>query len=206
MVVKEFTIEDYNKIEWLPSQKRTGKKFGGLTVKQLGRVRRTDRPQYKYYFFCECECWNHTIKNPSPVKSGKVKSCGCWFRGNQFRVKKERGESWFNCKYYAYKQKAEKRWYEFNLSKEQFRHIITQPCIYCGRQNTQVRFPNSRSEFRYTGIDRYDNTKWYVIENCVPCCYICNGIKMNHSIEDLEEHLELMLSRKHIRGKDKDFI
>jgi hypothetical protein len=36
-------------------------------------------------------------------------------------------------------------------------------------------------EYAYNGIDRVDNFKGYEIDNCVPCCYICNYAKRDMS-------------------------
>lgn len=97
------------------------------------------------------------------------------------------------------------------MSKEQFREIITQPCVYCGESLTQERKTPAESTgtFKYTGIDRYDNTKGYVFENCVPCCRRCNRIKETMDVEEMEIALEKILSRKdiwlHLKESHNDY-
>jgi hypothetical protein len=34
------------------------------------------------------------------------------------------------------------------------------------------------------GIDRKDNTKGYVLENSLPCCYLCNRAKGDKPYEE----------------------
>ena len=62
---------------------------------------------------------------------------------------------------------VEKREKECNLTKEQYIDLIQKPCIYC----------NYYCEDEINGIDRLDNTKGYILENCIPCCKHCNRMK-----------------------------
>jgi len=50
------------------------------------------------------------------------------------------------------------------INYETFKEIVTQPCYYCGKQPIN-------------GIDRLDSSKGYGLDNCVPCCSLCNQIK-----------------------------
>ena len=56
---------------------------------------------------------------------------------------------------------------EFSLSLEWIKDNINKLCIYCN-------FPSEG------GIDRIDNLKGHVENNCVPCCKICNVARMNN--------------------------
>lgn len=80
-------------------------------------------------------------------------------------------------RYTTYRISARKRKLEFTLTEENITHIVTQPCFYC---NT----------FKYetSGIDRIDSSIGYILENCVPCCFMCNRMKSNYSAEDFIEH------------------
>lgn len=114
------------------------------------------------------------------VKSGHSKSCGC-----QIHHKKELSESveiW--CKkqiYTKYKHRAKDSDMLFDLTFENFCNILDLPCFYCGDIKTQKfahhNFPNRI--LRYNGIDRFDNDKGYIIDNCMPCCIVCNRMKLN---------------------------
>jgi hypothetical protein len=68
--------------------------------------------------------------------------------------------------YQQYQKNAQVRNYEWGLDENTFNKIVVKPCTYC-----QTTFSNS------VGIDRWDNTKGYTIENAVPCCTTCNIMK-----------------------------
>jgi hypothetical protein len=55
----------------------------------------------------------------------------------------------------------------FTLAQEEFEKLVIQPCYYCGFY----------SMHKFVGIDRIDNNKGYILENCVPACKMCNMIK-----------------------------
>ena len=89
-----------------------------------------------------------------------------------------------NYLYRTYRSNAEKRGHEFNLSKDQFISIIKQPCFYCGLppQPTSDSIRKTRGSMRepnfyYNGIDRIDSNGAYDVDNCVPCCSVCNYMK-----------------------------
>ena len=85
-------------------------------------------------------------------------------------------------RYNIYKKNAKRRNLDFQLTKEEFYNITSQPCHYCGN------FQN------YNGIDRIDSTKGYYLQNCVPCCDICNKMKLNYSIDFWINHIEQILN------------
>lgn len=178
-----------------------GEKYGFLTVVGEESVITNGRP--RYLVRCKCDCGNETVVDKAKVRRGDTQSCGCMQKkmrkslGGKF--KKPKGEASFNECYGAYIKSAKLRGYEFNLTKEEFRHIVTQPCIYCGEALTQEkRKAMCNGSFKYTGIDRYDNTKGYTIENSVPCCKRCNRIKSDMGIEEFEERLEMIVKRKNM--------
>jgi len=45
----------------------------------------------------------------------------------------------------------------------------------------------------YCGIDRIDNTKSYIKENCVPCCNICNRMKLEMNTQEFIEHIRRIM-------------
>ena len=61
----------------------------------------------------------------------------------------------------------EKRNKELSLTKEEYFELIQKPCSYCNYYNVD----------EINGIDRLDNAKGYIIENCIPCCKHCNRMK-----------------------------
>lgn len=67
-------------------------------------------------------------------------------------------------KAYGYRVKhgsAKTRGLTFELSFEQFSALVNSNCFYCGRA------PRN-------GVDRVDNAKGYLPNNCVPSCHSCN--------------------------------
>lgn len=176
-----------------------GKKYGMLTV--IDEFGKNVNGRNRLFLKCVCDCGNATVKEKSKVLRADSRSCGCMQakmrKGLGDRMKKGFGEATFNETYGQYKKGARMRGYAFELSKEQFREIITQPCIYCGETLTQEKTKrDANGTFKYTGIDRYDNTKGYTLDNAVPCCCKCNRIKTNMSIEEFEKRLTMILERK----------
>jgi len=83
-----------------------------------------------------------------------------------------------NC-YYIYKSEAKRKANKFELSFEELKTIIRKPCHYCGDLLN-----------KYNGIDRMDNTKGYIYNNCVPCCKLCNFKKGAMKYKDFLEWIE----------------
>ena len=59
--------------------------------------------------------------------------------------------------------------HEWLLTKEEFGHLVSSKCHYCGDG------PDSLHGF--IGVDRINNAVGYIVENCVPCCWPCNRAK-----------------------------
>ena len=80
-----------------------------------------------------------------------------------------------------YKRKALFRGKPFSMSFDEFMGFWQQPCVYCG------------SPIRTVGIDRVDNEIGYSIGNCVPCCKVCNTMKLTFSTGEWLKHIRLVL-------------
>jgi hypothetical protein len=65
-----------------------------------------------------------------------------------------------------YKKGAASRGLQFSLDTYEIQELISLPCHYCGI-----------SSHTTNGIDRVDNSKGYIRENCVSCCTVCNRMK-----------------------------
>ena len=175
-----------------------GEKIGRLLVLEDYKEYTNNRSMRKLK--CRCDCGNTIIVYKQKVLGGATKSCGCLQKETRLSLgekrKKGYGEAATNECFLSYKLCAKKRGYPFELTKEQFKQIVVQPCIYCGASLTQEkRIKGNNGTFKYTGIDRYDNDKGYTVENSVPCCGKCNRTKTNMDIEEFENHLKLILSR-----------
>ena|SRR3990167_7754172 len=79
-----------------------------------------------------------------------------------------------------YKQNAKERQLFFTLTEKDFQLMWQAPCFYC------------KQFIKYIGIDRVDNSKGYIKENCVPCCSICNKMKLTMSKEKFIGHCKLI--------------
>ena len=70
-----------------------------------------------------------------------------------------------------------KRGIRLDLTFEYFSKLINSDCFYCGQENCR-------------GVDRIDSSESYTIENSVPCCRLCNGMKLDRSLEEFKKHIE----------------
>jgi hypothetical protein len=79
-----------------------------------------------------------------------------------------------SAKFQTYAKSANSRNFEFRLTEEEFQDFLARPCYLCGLP------PESG-----IGIDRIDNSKGYVLDNCRPCCGHCNLMKRDMTYEQL---------------------
>jgi hypothetical protein len=89
--------------------------------------------------------------------------------------------------YKEYISSAIKKGREIIIDFEIFKSLVTSACYYC----------NHISETETIGIDRVDNSKGYIKENCVPCCWKCNRMKHVY-------HPEFFLDKCKIMTKEKE--
>ena len=92
-----------------------------------------------------------------------------------------------------YKSMAIYRGLHWDLTKEQFNNLISENCYYCGNtpkeQQSLKRYNKTGIPVLTNGVDRIDSNKGYSIDNCVPCCTICNRMKLNYSLTDFQQHI-----------------
>lgn len=164
------------------------KKFIDLSGKTFGKwkVLSLSKPPEKYKhnkWICECECGKVLAVADSSLVVGKSKSCGCLrdestgLRFTKFPNKQIAAE--YNC-YNRYARQAFRRQKPFELTRNEFLHIIKLKCHYCGIEPNK-EYPNIN--YKVLGIDRIDNNLGYIISNCVPCCKECNFAKVKLSSE-----------------------
>lgn len=90
----------------------------------------------------------------------------------------------FEGKFISYKKEAKRRGLEFLLSKSQFNTFWNKRCFYCGNIIETI------------GIDRIDSNIGYTVENCVPCCYKCNTMKLDLSEKEWITHMMRILKHR----------
>lgn len=108
-----------------------------------------------------CKSWKETkhfgkrLDRPIGLRA-KCKECEILYRSKNIE----------STKFTDYKSGAKRRGIKFNLTKEQFMTLWQVSCNYCG------------DEIETIGIDRINSNECYNIENIVPCCAICNTMKL----------------------------
>jgi len=85
-------------------------------------------------------------------------------------------------KFRQYKHGALRRGYEWSLTIEDFANYWNTPCHYCGDLIDGV------------GIDRKDNSVGYVPDNSVPCCAMCNEMKLDYTSDAWIEQMKKILT------------
>jgi len=159
-----------------------GQKFNRLTV--------ISHHSREKGYLCECECGSTTIARSTALKTGKHASCGCLQKELlAARMNKPNFEAFKNEIFKNYTRAAKKRHYSFDLTKEEFLKLISSNCYYCGVEPNSKWFGTKRTivnsdTFRYNGVDRKNNSVGYVLDNCVPCCKICNNSKSTLTEEE----------------------
>jgi hypothetical protein len=94
----------------------------------------------------------------------------------------------FNC----YLARCKKKEIGFSLSYDEFESLIQKPCVYCGEISSRG------------GVDRVDSSVGYIVENCVPCCEICNTMKMDMALSDFLIKIEKIYHFRIIGSIDND--
>ena len=106
-----------------------------------------------------------------------------YYKTNREKVLAQRGNT-LNGRFATYKAGAKKRSLAFGLTKDQFAAFWQLPCNYCGQEIATI------------GIDRVDSSLGYVVGNCVPCCIVCNKIKLDHDVDSMNNHIFQMLKHQ----------
>ena len=134
----------------------------------------------------EKEVISHTIfnrKNSQFKKDGKTLCSDC----ANHRMSGEKNSQYKHglITYPGYRNNAQRRNLDFQLTPEEFKELVGQPCHYCGGYSIETN-PKSRGN----GIDRKDSNIGYLVDNCVPCCATCNFIKNDMHFNDFLRYIE----------------
>ncbi len=175
---------------------KIGETFGKLKILEIIPSNKTGKA---VKLNCLCGYCNNT-KIIGGTLLRKRNSCGCQQRdSNEWKRKGPITKPWQlpsgvaakKNLYYQYKRSAEKRKYEFALTSEEFDILIVGNCRYCGDSLTATRKGQGKTsgDFKYTGIDRIDNSVGYTIKNCVSCCWKCNNMKSSLPEEIFLSHI-----------------
>lgn len=177
-----------------------GKRFGRLLVIQV--LGSNARRQIVYQ--CSCDCGKYVNLNGDAIRNAHVRSCGCItnerLRQDQInaRVLKSTRDKCISDFYIQYKCNARHRNKDFALTRIQIESLIFLECFYCGR-SPQTPYKNKAKKDEtifHNGIDRYDNSIGYRLENCVTCCSICNLMKMDYTVDEFYNQIDLIYENK----------
>ena len=94
--------------------------------------------------------------------------------------------------YCQYRKAAERRSIDFNLTRIEVSEIISKNCVYCDAPPYEriVGLSHYPVQVIANGIDRVDNLKGYVPNNCVSCCRTCNLMKNKSSLEEFKNQIK----------------
>lgn len=189
---------------------RTGEKYHRLTFLYPSKNTKNNRSSWTL----QCDCGKIINSNASSVVLGKTKSCGCY----NLELAIQRGKD--NRKYTPLISSARSIW-KGNYSDcdfETFYKLSQEKCFYCGsapRKTTNIYLWSRKGKiqnpdairdgyFNWNGLDRVDSSKGHTIGNIVPCCYICNFMKNELSVNDFLNHIKTVLS--YMDKKKDDYI
>ena len=172
---------------WHTSKDETGKLYGQLRVlRKVGKSRHGDLT-----WLCHCACGKDVVVPGDRLRNGNTKGCGC-LQGTHNRL--PAGVASCNHLYSSYRNNAKKRGFIWELNREQFGSLTSQPCWYCGKLPAQVHGSTTLKDksgrvygnggYVYNGIDRIDSSRGYQVGNVRPCCKCCNFAKQRMSEEE----------------------
>jgi len=156
---------------------KPGDRFAKLTaIKHV-----CTKEHYRRYFLFRCDCGNEKILQISNVATENTKSCGCLAKNNHTKRTNKMEKTKQGAKtaiYLQYKRHAKSRGIPFELTKDELIAITHHDYHYCGQPPSNLKkTKNDQKGLLYSGVNRWDNKKGYTLDNCQPCCKICNYAK-----------------------------
>jgi hypothetical protein len=209
----------------MPKVNRVGHRSGKLLV--LNNISPSKPGNRGGEWLCQCDCGNTKIVKGNDLR-GATKSCGCLEVENLSRMTEGRRkyrETTINAQYCIYCQNNSRHKDFTPLDRKTWESLVFQPCAYCGGFDTrnnhrrQTRIYTTLSEVtpeqiarydvRMNGIDRIDSSKTYDLDNCVPCCGMCNYLKQDYAQFDFlarVDKIHAYRNRDFCTGLDGDCI
>jgi len=175
-----------------------GKKFGKLLA--IKQEMKEQKGRIRSYHLCRCDCGKERWVLTQSLHLGHTKTCGdpttCAIYGQ-----KADPESHLRSRYSHYKKGASSRNYSFDLTYEEFKHLVLQNCWYCGsapviRNRVSYRTGRNKLMIPNNGIDRVDNSQGYNVLNSVACCSACNRAKNTMTKQEFID-LANAIAKKH---------
>lgn len=184
----------------------TGKKVNRLTALEYVNKGNYNSGKNRWMWKCICDCGNIVYLRTNEITNGKRKSCGCYMKDfnaeNNTLPNNEGPKREIMRQYNAH---AKRRNLEFNLSESEFFNLIESNCYYCGLSSQNSNSGKHTKGFKYSGIDRVDNSIGYSTDNCVPCCHKCNDSKKNYTVDEWMQWLDRLYKFQSSKGTFNDY-
>lgn len=175
-----------------------------LTDKTFNRwyvvKRMPNRPGGKAMWWCRCLCGTEKEIGSSELRSkgtNASKSCGCYHADNIRKRAVEHNLSkppYLNL-YNRLKARCKNKQIPISLSYEDFVAFTgIKHCYYCAGEVNWLKYHTTGHKSPSAiNLDRVNPFGGYSKENCVVCCYRCNVMKNDMSIEDFIAHIKKIL-------------
>lgn len=167
---------------------------------------------------CRCDCGNERYVRGYSLRTGKrgPKSCGCSTKEEiaQGSIRRRKYDQATINYYYLVHKVSAKSLDETPLTKEEWYKIVLLPCFYCGTvetrnigrrkgriKGTHVKYTPEeldRYDVKMNGVDRVDSSLGYFVENCVPCCEMCNLMKKDYTQDEFLEKVKLIHNKHNL--------
>ena len=171
-----------------------GTVIGKVKIIEFDRYEEGNRRNIYYYKY-QCVCGNiETAAKYSLLQSKNSRNTYCcskcrkdklseWAKTAKIKYK-DPIEGKCSILFSNYRSKAKFKNWQFNLTFEEFKKLVTSNCHYCGLEPNKCRkdIAKSRqglSRIHFNGVDRIDSNKGYLSDNVLPCCEDCNKAKRN---------------------------
>lgn len=186
IIVPSFDLSANNVSIVIPNAVVLGSVFGKLTVIAEADKKPMGQGKHKRNFkafLCKCSCGTEKVIIARSLLLGHSKSCNNGLcRGNNTPQISSAKKLWSSG---GYKKEG--------LPFEAFYQCSQMNCFYCGispsNSYASDRSPLKEHRFIYNGLDRLNPLDNHNINNIIPCCWICNRMKNNLSIQKFDDWL-----------------
>lgn len=174
-----------------------GDRFGRLLV--IGCAKKIQHKSSSMRaWICLCDCGIKCVKGHFPLVYNMTKSCGCLRREvSKTKSLKAPGVSGLRSLIRSYRESARVRDIVYTLTENEFARLTKKCCWYCGTPPVAKRLVkgSAHTTYTYNGLDRKLNSRGYIFDNVVPCCWPCNRMKRETPIGKFLTHIHLISSR-----------
>ena len=176
-----------------PIDVKVGDTYTRFTVIEEPFSKRSASGRCERFVKCQCSCGTIKVVSLNSLRMKSSKSCGCLNVERASRKRLSDEDRVKNSLIQEYKNSAKQRGLIYELSEKCLFTFVKANCHYCGKPPNK---PHRKCDtFLYNGLDRVDNNIGYIESNVVPCCYICNKMKGELSVEVFLEHLSNIFTR-----------